>query len=52
MSFEDWWEGLKVLGARYDWPFIADGNEDAWREYWSEGYEPMDALREDMSYAE
>ena len=48
-AFKEWMARLRVIAAKYNWPI--EDNEP-WSDYFTDGYEPLQALLEDMSYAD
>lgn len=51
-NWDAWWIRLKQLAAPIKYPFAEDFNRDAWREYFDDGYSPIAALTEDISYCD
>lgn len=45
--FDVWYAELVELGKKHNWP-ITDPAD--WREYFNDGYTPMEAMSEDVSY--
>jgi len=46
-DWEKWWTELQRLATAANWPCSED---EPWRDYYSDGYTPKDALEEEMSY--
>ena len=44
-----WWRELLSVAQLKNWP-VEEGGEEAWRDYYTDGYSPVDAIREDMSH--
>jgi hypothetical protein len=50
-DFNAWFQELLKLAAANDWPVEDSGGDRvAWALYYEDGYTPLDALMEDMSY--
>lgn len=61
LDFNTWIEQLKTVvveselsedGKAWYLEIINPDNLDCWREYYSDGYTPYQAFREDLSYAD
>lgn len=53
LDFDVWFAELKrIAGGRYGFTAagLANFDAEAWKEYFTEGYSPADALAENMSY--
>lgn len=52
LSFEDWCKKLNKVSIKNGGikDLVEETGEDAWYEYWKNGYKPEEAYFEDMSY--